>query len=390
MKCLLLSTIAIIFTTINAQNLSDLSFGTNSSLEVSTWNIEWFPKSGQSTVDSVSIIIQSLDIDIYALQEISDTNMFKQMIENIEGYDYYFKSGWFAGLAYVYKSGTVEIDTVYEIYTEEPYWRPFPRSPMVMEMNYQNQKYFIINNHFKCCGDGNMNLSDSWDEETRRYDASNLLKDYIDVNLSEENVIVLGDLNDILTDPSAHNVFQTILDDDLNFLFADIDIANGPSSGWSYPNWPSHIDHIFITNELYGIFDNSSSLIQTIQIDENMAGGFNEYDNKISDHLPVAIKLDNNLTINDELLEPNIFQLTNYPNPFNSTTTIFYEILNPGFVNISIHDISGYLIEQLVNQNNIPGLYSLEWNANPFSSGIYFYTITMGNQSMTQKMLLLK
>ena len=390
MKCLLLSTIAIIFTTINAQNLSDLSFGTNSSLEVSTWNIEWFPKSGQSTVDSVSIIIQSLDIEIYALQEISDTNMFKQMIENIEGYDYYFKSGWFAGLAYVYKSGTVEIDTVYEIYTEEPYWRPFPRSPMVMEMNYQNQKYFIINNHFKCCGDGNMNLSDSWDEETRRYDASNLLKDYIDVNLSEENVIVLGDLNDILTDPSAHNVFQTILDDDLNFLFADIDIANGPSSGWSYPNWPSHIDHIFITNELYGIFDNSSSLIQTIQIDENMAGGFNEYDNKISDHLPVAIKLDNNLTINDELLEPNIFQLTNYPNPFNSTTTIFYEILNPGFVNISIHDISGYLIEQLVNQNNIPGLYSLEWNANPFSSGIYFYTITMGNQSMTQKMLLLK
>ena len=390
MKCLLLSTIAIIFTTINAQNLSDLSFGTNSSLEVSTWNIEWFPKSGQSTVDSVSIIIQSLDIDIYALQEISDTNMFKQMIENIEGYDYYFKSGWFAGLAYVYKSGTVEIDTVYEIYTEEPYWRPFPRSTMVMEMNYQNQKYFIINNHFKCCGDGNMNLSDSWDEETRRYDASNLLKDYIDVNLSEENVIVLGDLNDILTDPSAHNVFQTILDDDLNFLFADIDIANGPSSGWSYPNWPSHIDHIFITNELYGIFDNSSSLIQTIQIDENMAGGFNEYDNKISDHLPVAIKLDNNLTINDELLEPNIFQLTNYPNPFNSTTTIFYEILNPGFVNISIHDISGYLIEQLVNQNNIPGLYSLEWNANPFSSGIYFYTITMGNQSMTQKMLLLK
>ena len=390
MKCLLLSTIAIIFTTINAQNLSDLSFGTNSSLEVSTWNIEWFPKSGQSTVDSVSIIIQSLDIDIYALQEISDTNMFKQMIENIEGYDYYFKSGWFAGLAYVYKSGTVEIDTVYEIYTEEPYWRPFPRSPMVMDFNFMGSQYFIINNHFKCCGDGNMNLSDSWDEETRRYDASNLLKDYIDVNLSEENVIVLGDLNDILTDPSAHNVFQTILDDDLNFLFADIDIANGPSSGWSYPNWPSHIDHIFITNELYGIFDNSSSLIQTIQIDENMAGGFNEYDNKISDHLPVAIKLDNNLTINDELLEPNIFQLTNYPNPFNSTTTIFYEILNPGFVNISIHDISGYLIEQLVNQNNIPGLYSLEWNANPFSSGIYFYTITMGNQSMTQKMLLLK
>ena len=40
-----------------------------------TWNIEWFPKNGQTTVDSVSTIIQALDMDLYAFQEISDTNM---------------------------------------------------------------------------------------------------------------------------------------------------------------------------------------------------------------------------------------------------------------------------------------------------------------------------
>jgi hypothetical protein len=88
------------------------------------------------------------------------------------------------------------------------------------------------------------------------------------LNLPDENIFVLGDLNDILTDPSQNNVFQTILDDDLNFLFADVEIANGTSSEWSYPHWPSHIDHIFITNELFDSFGNVSSTIYTIPIDE--------------------------------------------------------------------------------------------------------------------------
>lgn len=57
-----------------------------------TWNIEWFPKNGQATVDSVSTIIQALDMDLYAFQEISDTSMFKQMVNDMDGYEYYFLS----------------------------------------------------------------------------------------------------------------------------------------------------------------------------------------------------------------------------------------------------------------------------------------------------------
>ena len=43
---------------ISSQGLGDLSFGTDESFEVMTWNIEWFPKNGQTTIDSVSTIIQ--------------------------------------------------------------------------------------------------------------------------------------------------------------------------------------------------------------------------------------------------------------------------------------------------------------------------------------------
>ena len=63
---------------------------------------------------------------------------------------------------------------------------------MVMDLNYYDHRIIIINNHYKCCGDGIFNSGDSGDEETRRYQANLLLKAYIDENFSDENVILIG------------------------------------------------------------------------------------------------------------------------------------------------------------------------------------------------------
>ncbi len=277
---------------LSAQDFDELEFGTDSTFEILTWNIEWFPKNGQTTVDYVTAIIQTLDVDVLAIQEVDDTDMFDQMLQNLTDYEGYYESAWFAGLAYIYKTDVIEINDIYEIYTTAPYWSPFPRSPMVMDMTYLGENILIINNHFKCCGDGYLDLDDPDDEETRRYLASNLLKEYIDTNFSNNNVIVLGDLNDILTDDTENNVFQMILNDSENYLFADMEIATGNSSEWSYPWLPSHIDHILITNELFDEFENERSKIQTIKIEEFMDGGFDEYYENISDHRPVALKLE--------------------------------------------------------------------------------------------------
>ena len=252
-----------------------------------TWNIEWFPKNDGITVDYVSQIIDGLDMDVLAIQEVDDAFLFTQMVDQLIQYDSYLESTWFAGLAYIYNSETVEINDIYEIYTSSPYWSPFPRSPMVMDMNFMGENYIIINNHFKCCGDNYLNDNDDGDEETRRYIASTLLKEYIDNNFSTKNVIVLGDLNDILTDNIANNVFQMIIEDLENYLFVDMAIAAGSSAEWSYPSWPSHLDHILITNEL---FDNNS-YVEVIRIDDFMDGGFSQFDQNISDHRPVGIKL---------------------------------------------------------------------------------------------------
>ena len=131
-------------------------------------------------------------------------------------------------------------------------------------------------------------------------------------------------------------------------------------------------------------------MIQTIEIDNYMEGGFNAYDEIISDHLPVALMLANDLGLIDNVMLPQNYYLTNYPNPFNPTTTISYQIAETGHVIVSIYNMNGQLIDQLVNQEMIPGSYSVTWNTSHVSSGLYFYKLAAGNQTITKKMLLLK
>jgi exonuclease III len=214
----------------SSQTIEDLTFGTDHTLEVATWNIENFPKYGQNTIDYVSQIIRKLDIDIIAFQEITDTVLFKQMLNNLPDYQYYCKSLWYGGLAFIYKTEVIQINNFYEIFTTSPYWSPFPRSPLVLDMNYMDQNIFVINNHLKCCGDGILDLNNSEDEETRRFIAMNLLKEYIDSNLQDKKVLVVGDFNDDIADSESDNVFINIINDNQNYLFADMDIAQGNSS----------------------------------------------------------------------------------------------------------------------------------------------------------------
>ena len=272
-----------------AQNLNNLSFGTDSTFDIISWNIEWFPKNN-STASYVETILSNLEADIYALQEINDTTLLKQVTSNILGYESYFLSEYYGGLAYVYNTNTVQINDRYEIYTSQPYWHIFPRSPQVLDLDYNGQNYIIINNHFKCCGDGILDLTDANDEENRRLQAVISLKEYIDNNFAYKNVIVVGDLNDILNDVTSNNIFQSFISDSNNYLFADMQIAEGSNTNWSYPTWPSHLDHILITNELFYSFQNMYSDINVIRVDDYMSS-WNNFENNISDHRPVGLKL---------------------------------------------------------------------------------------------------
>lgn len=86
--------------------------------------------------------------------------------------------------------------------------------------------------------------------------------------------------------------------------------------------------------------------------------------------------------------EFTLFQ--NYPNPFNPSTKIKFNIPISSKVKLSIFDVTGKLITQLLNKYLAQGLYEIDYDAFSLSSGIYFYQIEYSNYSQSRKMLLLK
>jgi PKD repeat protein len=80
----------------------------------------------------------------------------------------------------------------------------------------------------------------------------------------------------------------------------------------------------------------------------------------------------------------------NYPNPFNPSTTISYLLPKNEILTLEIIDISGKVIQTLVNETQSAGYYSVKWNASNVSSGIYIYRIDAGNFSSMKKCLLIK
>lgn len=79
-----------------------------------------------------------------------------------------------------------------------------------------------------------------------------------------------------------------------------------------------------------------------------------------------------------------------YPNPFNPSTKIEYEIAKQSFVNISIFNSLGELVEVLEENEKYPGKYELKWSAIHNASGIYFIVLTTQDKLMTKKVMLLK
>jgi len=85
----------------------------------------------------------------------------------------------------------------------------------------------------------------------------------------------------------------------------------------------------------------------------------------------------------------------NFPNPFNPSTTIRYELPEEAMVNVTIYDMMGRQVSKLVSSRQTAGYRSTQWNATnnkgqPVSAGVYLYRIEAGDYRQTKKMILLK
>jgi hypothetical protein len=109
------------------------------------------------------------------------------------------------------------------------------------------------------------------------------------------------------------------------------------------------------------------------------------------DNLEKKLNNSNVVSVDNPADLPTEYSLSqNYPNPFNPTTTIQYSIPKDEFVKLTVYDITGKVVKELVSGHKTAGRYSVEFNASSYSSGIYYYRLEAGQYNSTQKMLLIK
>ena len=98
--------------------------------------------------------------------------------------------------------------------------------------------------------------------------------------------------------------------------------------------------------------------------------------------------------INDAMIAteiPDNYSISNiYPNPFNPSVTIDYSIPEMSLVNISIYDLKGVKVAELINDNIESGYHSISWNGSNHASGVYIVQIQANEFNDTQKIMLLK
>ncbi|MBD3168915.1 MAG: T9SS type A sorting domain-containing protein, partial [candidate division Zixibacteria bacterium] len=159
----------------------------------------------------------------------------------------------------------------------------------------------------------------------------------------------------------AGNYYYHVVNAGGNFNQAAIKTGIGPTDD----NWLCEPCEEFIFYRPWGRFSTTDKIIwgtewkeRTVEDDEN---------------LPVSTSLGNA-----------------YPNPFNASCTIPFSIKESGKVSLKIYNLSGQLVETVVEGNMGTGHHTSTWNATKYSSGIYFYKLTTRDESITRRMTLLK
>ena len=88
---------------------------------------------------------------------------------------------------------------------------------------------------------------------------------------------------------------------------------------------------------------------------------------------------------------PDKFSISNaYPNPFNPSASISFDVPDFGRVRLDVYDVKGALVETLLNETMRPGRHKYAWRPDELASGVYFLKLVAGAKAFTQKVTYIK
>lgn len=181
-----------------------------------------------------------------------------------------------------------------------------------------------------------------------------------------------------------HNQFVTLGDAQFNLPESYLTVAHADEFGY----------HIAIAASLPENIEGYLAMIP-VMAEEDTSLNIEVYSNV--SHLEFVLAVEANLvSVEDPIFAPENSVSSNYPNPFNPSTTISYSVKETSRVRIDVYNIKGQLVRTLVDEEKNTGQHMIQWHGvdnrgRTVASGVYFYTVSIGDEfRKTQRMMLLK
>lgn len=362
-------------------------------LDVITWNIEWFgdpsngPDDEELQFENVKTVLTTLDADIYAFQEISNSSQFNRLVDELEAYGGFEASfSQQQKTAFMFKRATVDsLDSGLISQGMISFDWANGRLPLMFQFNANidgmQREIFSFNIHAKAFGDQ--------DSYNRRVNASEQMKNFLDFNHLNDNVILLGDYNDDVTVSTYNNEvspYQNFVDDS-NYLVITKSLSEQGATSF---RTQSMLDHITINSSFVPDYFEGTERVENPSF-------IGSYLSTTSDHFPVSTRFSfsESVSTDDELftgIPERVSLEQNFPNPFNPTTQIQFSLTSAQQVNLDVYNVVGQRVATLLNDaSRGAGSHTVTFDASRLSSGVYFYRLGLQNgEQLTRKMMLVK
>lgn len=382
--------------------------------DVMTWNIEWFgdKNNGPSNLDrqrsNVLLVLQYLRPDLVAVQEIVDEDFFLLLIQELnDGLpDDYQYSGFITKyqqpqqVGFIYN--TVTVDSLFSnlIDAEDGQSSYAWAGRFPLQFVYQarvgnvSKIMYSVVVHAKAA-------SGNFDQESynRRTTASGDIKTYFDTRVTPHSpLIFLGDYNDDVIRSTLGANFDSPYKnfvDSPDYTVVSQTLSERGEESWKRENRRgSMLDHITVNHHLHDYWLQGSEMVFVPDF-------INNFSTTTSDHRPVYARFDLSGELGatsardpDSGFErPERTKLNaNYPNPFNSSTTIPFTLAEAETVTITVYNLLGQEVARPVSHRQYEsGNHSIRFNGSDLAGGLYFYRMITGSDvTGTRKMLLVK
>lgn len=333
---------------LNAQNFPKL--GSDTLLDVATWNVEWLGSSTNGPADeatqynNVLALINKTELDVIALQEVSDASTYNTLsLALANKYD-----GFISTFSQTQKTALYWRKSMFEMVPTLSLNIPLnssdnyafaSRPPLQVCLKTlggtKTDTLYILVLHMKAQTESTD--AGRFESYTRRQNAANALKLYVETNLAGKKFVVLGDWNDDL-DVSIYNALPTPYLGFLNakYTFPSKELTDAGKSSYAFNT--SMIDHVMQSKTLDSFYFKGSA-----RVFDNAADYVNNFSNNTSDHFPVYAFYDwKKLTtriIPANIAEEHAFmQLNIYPNPVRDA---LYIEGNTIIERVEIYSLSG-------------------------------------------------